>query len=134
MSSISVPHSLRESETRIASDLSSCGPAFIAYILQIWTETAAKLTGISLTEAHRLGSEMLLGTGKLLTEGGLTVEALRKRVAVPGGVTAEGIAVLQDDLQRLFASLIQTTHRKNDEDISKLQQRFRSVIKEAESD
>lgn len=134
MSSISVPHSLREGETRIASDLSSCGPAFMAYVLQIWTDTAAELTGISQAEARRLGSEMLLGTGKLLTEGGLTVESLRKRVAVPGGVTAEGIAVLQDDLQRLFARLIQATHRKNDEDVNKLQELFRSVVKEAAPD
>ncbi|MGG3453840.1 MULTISPECIES: late competence protein ComER [Paenibacillus] len=124
MSSISTPTTLRESETRIASDFSSCGPAFVAYMLQLWAESAAELTGIGYAEAIELGSEMLLGTGKLLTEGGLSPEELIERVAVPGGVTAEGIAVLESSLRDVFTRLIETTHRKYDEDISKLHALF----------
>lgn len=124
MSSISTPFTLKETETRIASDISSCGPAFIAYMLQLWAESAAELTGISRAEAIALGSEMLLGTGKLLTEGGLTTEELVNRVAVPGGVTAEGIAVLEAGLRGVFASLIATTHRKYDEDLGKVHALF----------
>ncbi|MGG6314057.1 late competence protein ComER [Paenibacillus macerans] len=124
MSSISTPVALKESETRIASDLSSCGPAFVAYMLQLWAESAAELTGISRYEAIKLGSEMLLGTGKLLTDGGLTPEELVDRVAVPGGVTAEGISVLDSGLRGVFARLIETTHRKHDEDLSRLHALF----------
>ena len=124
MSSISTPITLKESETRIASDLSSCGPAFVAHMLQLWAESAAERTGISYEEAIALGSEMLLGTGKLLTEGGLNPEQLIERVAVPGGVTAEGIAVLDSCLREVFAHLIDTTHRKYDDDISKLHTLF----------
>ncbi|WP_410767923.1 late competence protein ComER [Fontibacillus sp. BL9] len=120
MSSISIPLSIRETETRIASDIASCGPAFIAFILQQWAEAASQLTGIGRSEAIRLGSEMLHGTGKLLTEGGFTPEELQRRVAVPGGVTAEGIAVLHSGLSRVFSSLIEATHRKYDEDLDKL--------------
>jgi competence protein ComER len=120
MSSISKPITLKESETRIASDLSSCGPAFVAYMLQLWAESAAERTGIGYDEAIVLGSEMLLGTGKLLTDGGLSPEELIERVAVPGGVTAEGIAVLDSGLRGVFARLIETTHRKYDDDIGKL--------------
>lgn len=120
MSSISIPIQISEDQTRIASDISSCGPAFVAFILHTWAKASAELTGISEQNALRLGAEMLLGTGKLLTEGGFTPEELQKRVAVPGGVTAEGIAVLDTELQGVFPSLIQITHRKYDEDLSKL--------------
>lgn len=120
MSSISLPTAVRESETRIASDIASCGPAFIAFILQQWAQEAAKLTGITLGEAVRLGAEMLHGTGKLLTEGGFTPQELQRRVAVPGGVTAEGIAVLQNGLQGVFKQLIEATHRKYGDDLGRL--------------
>ncbi|MEF2964775.1 late competence protein ComER [Paenibacillus sp. M1] len=124
MSSISVPVAIRETETRIASDIASCGPAFIAFILQQWAEAAARHTGIGRAEAIVLGAEMLHGTGKLLTEGGFSPEELQRRVAVPGGVTAEGIAVLHSSLEHVFAGLIETTHRKYDEDLSKLDDLF----------
>ncbi|MNW55127.1 Pyrroline-5-carboxylate reductase [compost metagenome] len=120
MSSISIPTIIKEHQTRIASDISSCGPAFVSFILQQWAKSAAELTGISEGLALKLGAEMLLGTGKLLTEGGYTPEELQKRVAVPGGVTAEGIRVLSSSLQGVFSSLIQVTHDKYDEDLNKL--------------
>ena len=120
MSSVGTPLVLKETETRIASDIASCGPAFITYILQQWIDSAIELTGISRREATILGAEMLVGTGKLLTEGGFTLEELQRRVAVPGGVTAQGIAILESRLQGVFSSLIEVTHRKYDEDVSKL--------------
>ncbi|MNP52013.1 Pyrroline-5-carboxylate reductase [compost metagenome] len=124
MSSISIPTIIAETQVRIASDISSCGPAFISFILQQWAKSAAGLTDISEQNALRLGAEMLLGTGKLLTEGGFTPEELQRRVAVPGGITAEGITVLRSSLQDVFSSLIQTTHDKYNEDLNKLSHLF----------
>ncbi|GGF83574.1 late competence protein ComER [Paenibacillus aceti] len=120
MSSISTPLMIKESQTRIASDISSCGPAFIAFILQRWAETAAEMTSIDRADAISLGAQMLLGTGKLLTEGGLSPEELQRRVAVPGGITAEGIAILDLGLQDVFSKLIDATHQKYNEDLDKL--------------
>ncbi|MDQ0090269.1 competence protein ComER [Paenibacillus anaericanus] len=127
MSSVGTPLALRETETRIASDIASCGPAFISYILQQWIDSATELTGISRREATILGAEMLVGTGKLLTEGGFTLEELQQRVAVPGGVTAQGLAILESRLQGVFPSLIEVTHRKYDEDLSKLEISFNNI-------
>lgn len=124
MSSVSTPFTLKETETRIASDIASCGPAFVAYMLKLWAEAAGELTGLTQADAITLGSEMLLGTGKLLTEGGLTAEELIERVAVPGGVTAEGLTVLEAGLRGLFVQLIEATHRKYDEDLGKLHALF----------
>lgn len=121
MMSISRPVQVSEQYTRITSDISSCGPAFIAFFVQKWIEAAVEVTGIEKNEAERLASEMLLGTGKLLTEGGFSLEHLRQRVAVPGGITAEALRLLDDELDGVFQQLIQVTHAKYEEDLHKVE-------------
>jgi len=117
---IGVPLEIRESHTRIASDFSSCGPAFLSYFIERWIEAAVEATGIDETLISTLAGEMLLGTGKLLTEGNFTPQELQERVAVPGGITAEALNHLRCSLEGVFERLITTTHDKYDEDVAKL--------------
>ncbi|UHA74222.1 late competence protein ComER [Paenibacillus sp. 481] len=124
MMSISSPQQVSEQFTRISSDLSSCGPAFVAFFLQKWVQAAVSETGIDEKEAARLACEMVLGTGKLLTEGGLTLEQLQQRVAVPGGITAEALRLLDRELAGVFHQLIQVTHAKYEEDLQKVHAQF----------
>lgn len=124
MSSISLPLPIDEKYTRISSDLSSCGPAFIAFFLQRWIDAATEATGIGRDEASRLACEMLLGTGKLLTEGGFTPEQLQQRVAVPGGITAEALRLMNEELADMFHQLIHVTHAKYEEDLEKVHSQF----------
>ena len=73
---------------------------------------------------------MLLGTGKLLTEGGLSPEELQRRVSVPGGITAKGIDILDSGLQDVFSRLIDATHQKYNEDLDKLDKLFSEIQNE----
>ena len=66
---ISEPLRIDESYTRIVSDLSSCGPAFMAFLLQQFIEAAVEETGIPFETAQKVASNMLLGTGLLLPRG-----------------------------------------------------------------
>ncbi|MCL6602514.1 MAG: late competence protein ComER [Paenibacillus sp.] len=120
LSYISVPVEISESHTRIASDFSSCGPAFLSYFIERWIEAAVEATGIDEALISTLAGEMLLGTGKLLTEGDFTPQKLQERVAVPGGITAEALNHLRCSLEGVFERLIITTHDKYDEDVTKL--------------
>lgn len=120
MSHIGNPVEIAEPHTRISSDFSSCGPAFLSYFIERWIEAAAETTGISPELAGRLAGEMLLGTGRLLTEGEFTPGELQERVAVPGGITAEALGHLRCSLDGVFERLIDTTHKKYDEDVAKL--------------
>lgn len=120
MASISRPIQVSEQFTRMTSDLSSIGPAFIAFFMQRWIDAAVEKIGINQEEATRLASEMLLGTGKLLTEGNMTLEQLQQRVAVPGGITAEALRLLDNKLADVFNQLIDVTHAKYDEDVEKV--------------
>lgn len=121
---ISTPIRISEEHARISSDLTSVGPAFIAYFIQKFVDAAVEETGISEPEATRLACEMLLGTGKLLTVGGFTPLSLQKQVAVPGGITAEGLRIMENELHGMFNKLIRTTHSKYEEDVEKVKARF----------
>ncbi|MNG18786.1 late competence protein ComER [compost metagenome] len=67
---------------------------------------------------------MTLGTGKLLTTGGFNPISLQKRVSVPGGITAEGLRILEKELCGVFSQVITATHAKYEEDIEKAEQLF----------
>ncbi|OPH58637.1 late competence protein ComER [Paenibacillus ferrarius] len=121
---ISSPICVSENYTRISSDLSSCGPAFLANFIQSFIDAAVEATGISSEEATLLASEMTLGTGKLLTTGGFNPISLQKRVSVPGGITEEGLHILNEELAGVFARVISATHAKYEEDLEKAEHRF----------
>lgn len=116
---ISRPQRVAEDYTRVSSDLSSCGPAFMAFLLGKLIDAAVRETGIPAEEARRMASEMLLGTGLLLTAGGFAPNELMERVAVPGGITAEGLNLLERELGDSFTRLIRITHSKYAEDVEK---------------
>jgi competence protein ComER len=128
LSAISEPIRISEQHTRVTSDISSCGPAFFAHLLQKFIESAVAETGIPYEQATRLASHMLLGTGKLLTEGGFTPDALQQRVAVPGGITAEGLRLMDCELDGMFNRLIRITHAKYHEDLEKVEAMFLKPI------
>lgn len=120
LSRFSSPIRVTENFTRIISDISSCGPAFLAYVVEKFAEAAVQETGLPRETAVRLASEMALGTGKLLTMGGFTPEALKQRVSVPGGITAEGLAILERELDGVFNRVIRATHAKYEEDLERV--------------
>jgi competence protein ComER len=120
LASISEPIRISEQHTRVTSDISSCGPAFFALLVQKFIDAAVAETGIPYDQATKLASHMLLGTGQLLTEGGFNPETLQKRVAVPGGITAEGLRLMELELDGMFNRLIRITHAKYEEDLEKV--------------
>ncbi|QAY66379.1 late competence protein ComER [Paenibacillus protaetiae] len=121
---ISAPLRIEEAYTRIVSDISSCGPAFFAHLLEQFIEAAVEQTGIEREEATRIASEMLLGTGLLLTEGGMTPAQVQDRVSVPGGITAQALDILRQELPGVFTRLVHTTHDKFREDVEKVEDLF----------
>ncbi|MBP3951331.1 late competence protein ComER [Bacillus suaedae] len=116
MSSISKPLLIDEDITRVSSDIVSCGPAFISYILQQFIDGAVRQTNISKEDATTLATNMMIGMGKLLEKGHYTLPTLQKRVCVPGGITGEGIKVLENEIGPMFDHLFQQTHAKYYED------------------
>ncbi len=115
-SRISQPVEVAPCNLRIAADLSSCGPAFISYVLQEMILAATEETGITQEAATHLTTEMIIGLAELLKKEIFTLPALQQRVCVPGGITGEGLIPLQQGIPGLFQQVFRRTHEKFAED------------------
>ena len=115
-SSISQPLEIQPANLRIASDISSCGPAFISYFLQQMIFSAVENYRISEDAATYLTTEMIIGMADLLKRGIFSLPALQERVCVPGGITGEGLSALKEQIPGLFQEVFRRTHAKFSDD------------------
>lgn len=119
-STISRPIVVPEEEVRVASDISSCGPAFLAYVLEQFIDAAVMSTGMERETATALACEMMLGTAQLMLELPCSPAELQKRVSVPGGITAAALDVLRKSTRGVFLQVLYTTHEKFAEDLERV--------------
>lgn len=117
---ISRPVEIREADVRAASDLSSIGPAFFAYLLGAFVDAAVAQCGMDRHTAETLSPEMLLGTARLMLEQGFSPQQLQARVSVPGGITAEALQQLQASTAGAFEAVFRVTHEKFAADLEKV--------------
>lgn len=101
-----------EEDLDISTDLTSCGPAFMALIIKKFADFGADRSGISEKECEEMVLQTLKGTVKLLTEKEMTFDELISRVATRGGITEEGIKSLEKDLPTVFDNLFNNTSNK----------------------
>jgi pyrroline-5-carboxylate reductase len=101
-----------EENVDVATDLTSCGPALIAVLIEEFARTAVRHSTLSEEQAHMLAVSTLSGTARLLDERGYPIETILRRVATPGGITEEGVKQLQSDMPRVYDTLIQRTLAK----------------------
>ncbi|WP_226566804.1 late competence protein ComER [Bacillus stratosphericus] len=127
-SGISTPIEIHHSITRAASDIVSCGPAFISFLVQKMIEAAVEETDISKEEATTLSEDMLVGLGRLIEKRVYTLPTLQDKVCVKGGVTGEGIKALEAGVQDMFHRLFQNTHEKFDEDLKAVAQQYPTSV------
>ena len=75
-------------------------------------------------KATILASEMLIGLGELLRKGYYTLPTLQEKVCVKGGITGEGIEVLEKELGNIFEHLFQATHLKFEDDLADIKKQY----------
>lgn len=107
---IATPFAVSEEQIRVCSDLTSCGPAFLSFLLLQWADAAGSSGFVNAAEAEHLLAETLIGVAALLQQG-MTLRDILQRVAVPGGVTERGLESLRRDSSHLFHHLHQATRR-----------------------
>jgi len=125
-SKISNPLEITENITRISSDLTSCGPAFLSYIAERMIIAATRKSEITHEQALFLTSEMLIGLGELLKQQHYTLPTLIEKVCVKNGITGEGISVLETRLDGVFEEMFTKTYEKFAEDKKLLQGHFKA--------
>jgi competence protein ComER len=105
---ISTPFVVDESQIRVTSDLTSCGPAFLSFLLREWAVTASHTGQLGSGDAEHLLRETLVGLANLI-QSGMTFSDIIAKVAVPGGVTEAGLKCLHENAQDMFRNLHQAT-------------------------
>ncbi len=111
LAAIGTPVVIHEKDIRICSDLTSCGPAFLAdWLLRL--AKAAKKEGLPATMALYLVQSMAAGVGQLLAQGTWNLEDILAQVAMPGGVTSAGLTVLRAGGDDIFSSLFAATRTR----------------------
>lgn len=109
-STISHPFVITESQARVASDLTSCGPAFISYTLAALARAARQYQPDLSQESIDAMIRLTLGaTSQLLDQLGYSFEDVIHRVSTPGGITAEGLNVMDEHMAGLWEQVIETT-------------------------
>ncbi len=84
--------------------LTSCGPAFIAALMEELAGAAVRQGGVRPDLADLLVKETLIGTAGLLEES--DVGRLIARVATPGGITEKGVAVIRERGPGMFDEMM----------------------------
>lgn len=124
-SGISTPVIIQNDITRISSDIVSCGPAFFSFLAQSFIDMACEITEIDKETATNLTEKMLIGLGDLLSKGVYTLPTLQEKVCVKGGITGEGIKVLEGSkINDAFADMFRATHEKFAEDVEEVEKQF----------
>lgn len=98
-----------EKDFEVASDLTSCAPAFIASIFRYFAESGAKHGNLTIDDAEEMVIKTLYGTSKLLYEGKMSFNDIISSVATKRGITEEGIKILEKEMPKTFDNLFNAT-------------------------
>jgi competence protein ComER len=119
---ISHPVVIQESQARICSNLTSCGPAFLAYAYRALALAAQQYQpDLAPGLVDQLIRETVKGTSQLIEQNGLTYADVIDRVSTPGGVTAVGIKVLDEQMAGVWEQVMETTICKEEQKQAKVE-------------
>jgi len=86
--------------------LMSCAPAYVALVAEAQVDAGVR-RGIPPAQAAQLVVETLAGTAELLRRRDFDTLAVRREVTSPGGITARGLAALeQGGIRAAFSSAL----------------------------
>jgi len=106
----------------VITALSGCAPGYLAFIMKAIIAACIK-EGLPENIALAASAQSMIGTGRLLLEGNLSISELIRRVATPGGVTEEELREMEkNQVARGIESAIKagiTKSRKLSEEINR---------------
>ena len=105
---------IREGQFDLAADLTSCAPAFYAAMLNNLVEVAKRHGDFKVDELIELVLPTCYGTAKLLLETKADFNGLISRVATKGGISEEGVKILDRELPKTFDELLNITLSKRE--------------------
>lgn len=104
-----------DNELEISTIISSCGPAFIAMMIKKFTQTCSESSNISQDEIEDMILKTVIGTAMLKDDQELSNEDIINKVATKGGITQEGVDLLDKKFNKISKALIKTLLSRYDE-------------------
>ncbi len=105
---------VREDQFEVATDLTSCAPAFITDIVQRFAEAGVRHCDLDPETTRRLVVETLLGTALTLSNRVVSLDEMKSMVATKGGITEQGLAVLDREMPGVFDQVFEATVSKQE--------------------
>lgn len=102
-----------EGRMDVATDLTSCGPALIAEMMHQFAEAGVR-HGIERKDAWEMVLETMQGAALALASGE-SAHSLKEKVATKGGITEQGLLVLEAELPAVFDMVMERTLAKHAE-------------------
>ena len=112
LSKIGTVKIINEDQFEIGAGITSCAPAFMAAMMKHFTAAAVKSGSFSEDEAMAMVRTTMLGTATLLSKRKIPFDNLIERVATGGGITEDGIKVLDDKLPVVFDEMFEAVCAK----------------------
>lgn len=103
---------VEEDQFGLGADLTSSAPAFISAIMMKFMETSLKHGCFTRDEVEEMVTDTLYGTAKLLQEKDIGFEDVINQVATKGGITEEGLKVLEEKILPIFDEIFGITLKK----------------------
>jgi len=113
-----------ENELGMGSELTSCMPGFIGSIFKVITEEAEKHTKINKNDIIKMVVKTMYGTGKLLLENNISFDELIDRVTTKGGITEEGVKIIEKNLPKIINQMYEKTLEKRKVTMEKVKEEF----------
>ena len=106
LSSVGTAQTVPEELLDAVTGVSGSGPAYVFLVAEAMMAAAVEV-GLEAELADQLVRQTLLGSAKLLAEGGEAPEQLRRNVTSPGGTTAAALEVFEGrELRQIFSEAI----------------------------
>lgn len=104
---------IKENDFEVAADLTSCAPGMIAAIFDNFVQAGIRHSDIPPEVAYQMVVSTLFGTSKVMVEKGIGFSEMIRRVATKGGITEEGVNVLNNHLPSAFDEVFKKTLNKH---------------------
>ena len=106
LSSVGTAQTVPEELLDAVTGVSGSGPAYVFLVAEAMMAAAVEV-GLEAELADQLVRQTLLGSAKLLAEGGEAPEQLRRNVTSPGGTTAAALEVFEGrEFRQIFSEAI----------------------------
>lgn len=104
-----------DNELEMSTIISSCGPAFIAILTDKFAQSCSEASNIPKDDIENMILKTVIGTTMLKDDQGLSNEDIINKVATKGGITQEGVDLLDKKFNKISKALIRTLLTRYDE-------------------